>query len=172
MHTVQERLQTTLNDSQKDKNGIMVSNLEGINFEIVDEAEPQSTVVVILVQRTDQDDTGVPILLTQCGMLSSLRQGRAWCKNGNSWYALDMFSVVVSLASRFIHSARSHEVVVTFNPSYAGRFEDTLELVFFDIPHHSYFVIQRKVCAISDLVDHERLVPKAPYSQWKCVTSS
>ncbi|KAK0191970.1 RNA helicase [Armillaria mellea] len=157
-HTIQERLQTALEDARKDKNGIMVSNPEGIDFGIVDEAEQQLAVIAILVQRTDQDDTGIPISLTKCRMLSSLRQDEHDVK----------FSVAISPTSRFIRSARPHKVIITFHPSYAGRFEDTLELVFFDISQSRRFVIHRKLCAIvGDLTDHEQLAPKAPYSQRK-----
>ncbi|KAK0191971.1 P-loop containing nucleoside triphosphate hydrolase protein [Armillaria mellea] len=157
-HTVQERLATALEDAQRNKNGIVVSNLEGIDFGIVDEAEQQAVVVVISVQRTDQDDTGMPISLTKCRMLSSQRQDEHGVK----------FSVAVSPTSKFIRSARPHKVSITFHPSYAGNFEDTLELVFFDVSQNRRFVIQRKVSAtVGDLADHERLAPKAPYSQRK-----
>ncbi len=88
--------------------------------------------------------------------------------NGNLWYTLGRFSVAVSPASRRIRSARPHKVSITFHPSHAGNFEDTLELVFFDISQSRCFVIQRKVSAtVGDLADHERLAPKAPYSQRK-----
>ncbi|KAK0496609.1 P-loop containing nucleoside triphosphate hydrolase protein [Armillaria luteobubalina] len=157
-HTAQERLATALEEAQRDKNGIVVSNLEGIDFGIVDEADQQSA-VIISVQRTDQDDTDTPISLTKYRMLSSLRQEAD----------LDIkFSVAISPTSRCIRYSRPHKVTITFHPSYAGRFEDTLELVFFDISHSRRFVIQRKVCAtVGDLTDHEHLAPKAPYSQRK-----
>ncbi|KAK0204282.1 P-loop containing nucleoside triphosphate hydrolase protein [Desarmillaria ectypa] len=153
-HTVQERLETTLEEARKNKNGIIVSNPEGIDFGIVDEAEQQPAVVTILVQRTDQDDTGMPISLKKRRMLSSLRQDEHGVK----------FSVAVSPASKFIRSARPHKVLITLHPSYAGRFEDTLELEFFDISQRRRFVIQRTVCAtVGDLADHEQLAAKAPY---------
>ncbi len=63
-----------LEDAQRNKNGIVVSGLEGIDFGIVDEAEQQPKVVVILVQRTDQGDTSALISLTNCRMLSSQLQ--------------------------------------------------------------------------------------------------
>ncbi len=89
-------------------------------------------------------------------------------QNGSLWCSLCRFSVAISPTSGFIRSARPHKVIITFHPSYAGRFEDTLELVFFDISQRCRFVIQRKVCAtVGDLTDHEQLAPKAPYSQRK-----
>ncbi|KAG7439173.1 P-loop containing nucleoside triphosphate hydrolase protein [Guyanagaster necrorhizus] len=158
-HTVQERLQTALEDAQRDKYGIVVSGPEGIDFGIIDEAKQQSAMVVALVQRTNQDDTAVPISLTKCRMLSSQRQDEPG----------DKFSVTVAPTSRFIRSGQPHKIFITFHPSYAGRFEDTLELVFFDISQRRRFVIQRKVCAtVGDLADHKQLAPKALYTQRKC----
>ncbi|KAK0452060.1 P-loop containing nucleoside triphosphate hydrolase protein [Desarmillaria tabescens] len=157
-HTVQERLETALQDAQRNKNGIIVSNLEGIDFGIVDQAGRQSAVFVVLVQRTNQGDVSKPISLKKCRMLSAQKQDDHDIK----------FSVAVSPTSKFIGSFRPHVVSITFHPSYAGYFEDTLELVFFDISQHRNFVIQRKVCAtVGDLADYERLAPKAPYTQRK-----
>ncbi len=73
-HTVQERLAAALEDAQRNKNGIEVSNLEGLDFGIVDEDEQQPVVVEMLVQRTSGDDSGAPITLSKFRMLSSQRQ--------------------------------------------------------------------------------------------------
>ncbi|KAG7441339.1 RNA helicase [Guyanagaster necrorhizus] len=157
-HTVQERLATTLNEAQRNKNGIEVSNLTGLDFGIVDEDEQLPVVVEMLVQRTSGDDSGAPISLTKLRMLSSQRQDEHGVK----------FSVTITPASKFIRSARPHKVSVTFHPSYAGRFEDTLELVFINIVKRHRFVIQRQVFAtVGCRADHEHLAPKAPYTRRK-----
>ncbi|SJL11598.1 uncharacterized protein ARMOST_15004 [Armillaria ostoyae] len=157
-HTVQERLVAALEDAQRNKNGIEVSNLEGLDFGIADEDEQQPVVVEMLVQRTSGDDSGTPITLSKFRMLSSQRQDEHGAK----------FSVAISPTSKFIHRARPHKILVTFHPSYAGRFEDTLELVFIDIVKRRRFVIQRKISAtVGSRVDHEHLAPTAPYTPRK-----
>ncbi len=78
------------------------------------------------------------------------------------------FSVAITPTSEFIHRARPHKILVTFHPSYAGRFEDTLELVFINIVNRRRFVIQRKISAtVGSRADHEYLAPKAPYTPRK-----
>ncbi|KAK0191959.1 P-loop containing nucleoside triphosphate hydrolase protein [Armillaria mellea] len=160
-HTVQERLAAALEDAQRNKNGIEVSNLEGLDFGIVDEDEQQPVVAEMLVQRTGGDDSGAPISLSKIWMLSSQRQDDHGMK----------FSVAITPTSNFILCGRLHKILVTFHPSYpsyAGRFDDTLELVFINIVESHQFVIQRKISAIvGSRADHEYLAPESHYTPRK-----
>ncbi|KAK0215503.1 P-loop containing nucleoside triphosphate hydrolase protein [Armillaria fumosa] len=157
-HTVQERLAAALEDAQRNKNGIEVSDLEGLDFGIVDEDEQQSVVIDMLLQRTGGDDSSAPISLSKIRMLSSQRQDEHGTK----------FSVAITPTSTFIRCSRPHTILVTFHPSYAGRFEDTLELAFVDVVKRRRFVIQRKISAtVGSRADHEYLAPKAPYTRRK-----
>jgi len=52
-----------------------------------------------------------------------------------------------------------------FHPSFAGKYEDTLELVFWHVTLRHTFVIARKVTAtVGDRDDYEQLQPSAPYT--------
>lgn len=53
---------------------------------------------------------------------------------------------------------------VVFHPSYAGQYEDTLELLFVDSRSNKRFIITRRVEAtVGSREDHEHLKPTAPY---------
>ena len=53
---------------------------------------------------------------------------------------------------------------MTFHSSYIGRFEDALELEFYDVHRKERFVILRRVIAVVGLAeDYEFLKPKGPY---------
>ncbi|KAK0496625.1 hypothetical protein EDD18DRAFT_1105727 [Armillaria luteobubalina] len=157
-HTVQERLAVALEDAQRNKNGIEVSDQDGLDFGIVDEDEQHSVVVDMLLQRTGGDDSSAPISLSKIRMLSSQRQDEHGTK----------FSVAITPTSTFIRCGCPHTILVTFHPSYAGCFEDTLELVFVDVVKRRRFVIQRKINAtVGSRADHEYLAPKAPYTRRK-----
>ncbi len=76
--------------------------------------------------------------------------------------------MAITPTSKFIRCAGPHKILVTFHPSYAGHFEDTLELVFTNIVKRHRFVIQRKISAtVGSRADHEHLAPTAPYTQRK-----
>lgn len=55
-------------------------------------------------------------------------------------------------------------MIIVFHPSFAGRFEDNLELVFFEMKTKTRFVITRPIVAtVGSKSDHEQLKPKTPY---------
>ena len=59
---------------------------------------------------------------------------------------------------------REKRVLVTFKPSYRGRFESRLEILFEDTQLSRTFVIVRQIRAIvGDVADHALLKPIAPY---------
>jgi hypothetical protein len=66
--------------------------------------------------------------------------------------------------ARWINNGQPRSLVITFHPSYAGRYQDILELVFFDIIKKQRFLITRRICAIvGSKDDHEYLKAKSPY---------
>lgn len=78
------------------------------------------------------------------------------------------FSVQFSASSRRIKPGRSRTLRVIFHPSYPGRYEDTLELVFWDPIERVHFVIHRRLLAtVGDRNDHEQLKASAPYTRRK-----
>ena len=63
-----------------------------------------------------------------------------------------------------ISSTVATVVEVRFEPSYQGRYEDTLELTFLDLSRGERFVITRPVLAVvGSKDDYELLKPTAPY---------
>jgi helicase MOV-10 len=60
--------------------------------------------------------------------------------------------------------------MVTFRPSYEGRFEETLELTFRDVRRSQRFSVTRQIRGtVGSINDHEYLKPKAPYSRRRFV---
>ncbi|KAJ3917943.1 RNA helicase [Lentinula edodes] len=79
------------------------------------------------------------------------------------------FSVEL-VGSPYIFPGRPRILRVTFQPSYAGRYEDRLELVFMNLATKARFVIHRRLFAtVGDQSDHEQLQPTAPYTRRKRV---
>jgi len=69
-----------------------------------------------------------------------------------------------------IQKGMTRQVSVVLHPSYPGRYEDMLELVFWHIEKCVTFVITRTVEAtIGSREDHELLKAKAPYQRRKFV---
>ncbi|KIY67230.1 P-loop containing nucleoside triphosphate hydrolase protein [Cylindrobasidium torrendii FP15055 ss-10] len=155
-HTVQEGLEATREIAKMDKHGVSVSATRGIDFGIVDESADRAYRVDVLITRTDGSDT--PISLTKSRMLSAVKEGP-----DNTKFSV---SRPANPAARYIRPDRPRVVSVTFQPSYAGRFDDTLELQFFDRAQKKKFIIHRSVSAtVGDRADYEQLKPTAPYSK-------
>jgi helicase MOV-10 len=65
---------------------------------------------------------------------------------------------------------RPRSLVVRFFPSHEGRYQDVLELVFYDVKRMKVFIIIRKLSAIvGSKDDHEDLAPKRPYARRKFI---
>lgn len=76
------------------------------------------------------------------------------------------FTVRLRGKGRVIPKGATRQLSVVFHPSYAGKYDDTLALVFFDLEKRSTFVITRSVEAtVGDAEDHEQLKAKAPYKR-------
>jgi helicase MOV-10 len=61
-------------------------------------------------------------------------------------------------------------MVITFHPPYEGHFNDTLELIFYDLRQKERFSIIRQISAIvGSPQDHETLKSKGPFARkkWK-----
>jgi helicase MOV-10 len=67
-------------------------------------------------------------------------------------------------------SGRGCSITITFNPSYEGRHEDTLELNFQDVVRNEQFSITRRLRAVvGSRSDQQMLKPKAPFVKRKFV---
>ncbi|KAJ8087535.1 hypothetical protein PM082_006366 [Marasmius tenuissimus] len=160
-HGTQDELDAARREIEANKNGITVTGLAGVDFGVIaepedDENEQES--VVIRLEITRQCDTlAPPLKLVKCRMLSSKRKDEVG----------DRFSANL-IGSPFINPPRTRYLNVLFHPAYAGRYEDTLELVFRETESRTSFVIHRRVIAtVGDPVAHETLQPRTPYRRRK-----
>ncbi|KAL0566482.1 hypothetical protein V5O48_015530 [Marasmius crinis-equi] len=159
-HSTQDELAAARREVEFNKNGITVTGLAGVDFGVVAEpgegADDESVVVELEITRECQMPP-TPLKLVKCRMISSKRSDEVG----------DRFSANL-IGSSYINPPRTRILNITFHPSYAGRYEDTLELVFFDIQTRTRFVIHRHVTAtVGDRADHEALQPTAPYRRRK-----
>ncbi|KAF5389693.1 hypothetical protein D9757_006021 [Collybiopsis confluens] len=156
-HRLRQRLRNALEDAQSNKRGFKVDGLEGVDFGIV--GEDVGAVTVRLQVTRECEPPPPPIILRKCRMLSSTRKD----EHG------DRFSVEL-VGSPWINPGRPRVLLLSFHPSYVGRYEDTLELVFRDQTKGTRFIIHRRVLAtVGDRQDHEQLAPSAPYTRRKRV---
>ncbi|ESK92561.1 rna helicase [Moniliophthora roreri MCA 2997] len=150
-HLTQDELKAARQEAERNKGGISVSGINGVDFGIVEEEEEALVVKLEITRACDQPPP--PLKLTKCRMLSSARRD----EHG------ERFSANL-IGSPYINPPRARTLLVTFHPSYAGRYEDTLELVFFDINKRQRFVVHRQISAtVGDQADHEALQATAPY---------
>ncbi|KAK7047845.1 hypothetical protein VNI00_006173 [Paramarasmius palmivorus] len=154
-HITQDELKAARLEAERNKGGITISGFNGVDFGIVTEEEQPTPVKLEITRVCEQPPP--PLKLTKCRMLSSMRSD----EHG------ERFSANL-IGSPYINPPRPRTLLVTFHPSYAGRYDDTLELVFFDIKTRQRFVIHRQISAtVGDREDHEALQATAPYQRQK-----
>ncbi|KAF9457927.1 P-loop containing nucleoside triphosphate hydrolase protein [Collybia nuda] len=154
-HDKERRLKETeaaLARAELDKGGITVSHTGGIDFGVV-EAEGVEHTQEVTVRGTDPLKHP-EVRFLSCRMRSSTR-GDTHGKE---------FSISFMGGSRWIKCHTNRKLIVVFCPSYAGRYEDTVELHFYHQQDKHSFVITRHVCAtVGSREDHEHLRPTGPY---------
>jgi hypothetical protein len=68
------------------------------------------------------------------------------------------------------HYICAYGLVFVYEPLSEGRYQDVLELVFYDVKRMKVFIIIRKLSAIvGSQDDHEDLAPKRPYARRKFI---
>jgi helicase MOV-10 len=68
--------------------------------------------------------------------------------------------------SKYIKHGDVRTLSILMHPSYAGHYEDTLELIFLNLEFRRTFVITRRICGtVGSREDHEQLKPKEPYAR-------
>ncbi|KAF8632154.1 hypothetical protein AX17_004896 [Amanita inopinata Kibby_2008] len=157
-HQRQDNVRRTMEEldkAEEDKEGIVVSHKEGIDFGVIEPAHAEG----ISVDITKTGGSGFVILVSYCAR-SSMRPDA------------DASRVVFSatlIGKRGISAAKPRSVVVVFNPSLEGYYEDTLELVFAH-PNRKKFIITRRIRGTAgSREDQEALKPKAPYKKRRYV---
>ncbi|KAF5356601.1 hypothetical protein D9758_008284 [Tetrapyrgos nigripes] len=150
-HDTTQRFAAIREEAERDKFGITIEGREGVDFGVVEEGEEP----VIRLEITRECDTSPPppLVLSKCRMISSTRLDAHGAR----------FSASL-IGSQWINPGRPRFLNITFHPSYAGRYEDTIELVFWNRQQKQRFVIHRRVFAIvGNKDDYELLKPKSPY---------
>ena len=78
------------------------------------------------------------------------------------------FSARLKGKSKYVKYGVLRTLSILMHPSYAGHYEDTLELVFFHLELRRTFVITRRICGtIGSREDHEQLKLTEPYARKK-----
>ncbi|KAH9829555.1 P-loop containing nucleoside triphosphate hydrolase protein [Rhodofomes roseus] len=126
--------------AEMNRNGVSVTGeAGGIDFGTLEADAVQGTSVEHTVEVTvSNDEPGSLITLQSARFTSSYRD-----RPGGS-----SFSALLRGASRFVNYGKPRMVVVTFHASYAGRFDDTLELEFHDVRRRERFLLLRRVLAV------------------------
>lgn len=149
----QAEIQAALEEAEQDKEGVLVECKTGIDFGIL---EAESAVEYTITIENTNPRSGVS--LQSCRMRSSNRGDEHGKK----------FSARLKGKSKFIKQGVLRTLSILMHPSYAGHYEDTLELVFFHLELRRTFVITRRICGtVGSREDHEQLKPKEPYAKKK-----
>ncbi|KZV62178.1 hypothetical protein PENSPDRAFT_258235 [Peniophora sp. CONT] len=135
-----------LDDAAKDRNGITISQYEGVDFGIVEPGEfPRVTLILKL------EDPRARIRLLE------VKEARS---NGPGSFEI---SAGDAIGTPFI-AGREKRVVVTLRQDMIGHYDERLELVFEDIALRQRFFVIRVVKAIvGNRAEYEDMRPKAPY---------
>ncbi|KAF8970450.1 P-loop containing nucleoside triphosphate hydrolase protein [Flammula alnicola] len=146
-----EEMNADLERAAEDKEGVTVTGRAGVDFGILD----TDNAVEVTISVTSAN---WPVALRTCRLRSSNRGD----EHGTH------FSARLRGKSRVVQKEMTRQVSIILHPAFAGHYEDTLELVFFNMEQKSAFVITRRVEAtVGSREDHELLKPKAPYSRRK-----
>jgi helicase MOV-10 len=136
--------------AEEDKEGIVVSGKgEGVDFGVID---TETAVEISITIQNTNSQPGYAVTLTSYRMCSSTR-GDA---HG------EQFSARLKGKTNVVRPGTGAKVTrtisVSFQPSYPGQYEDTLELAFWHVELKRSFVITRRVKAVvGDREDHEQI---------------
>ncbi|PFH45880.1 hypothetical protein AMATHDRAFT_77900 [Amanita thiersii Skay4041] len=147
-HLRKIRIQEELAQTEENKEGIIVDMSEGVDFGVVEVGHSEH----ISVNITKTEGKGRIVLVSYSMLSRHLFLGQ----------------------SRRICSKKLRSIVITFNPSIEGYYEDILELVFAHPgPNGKQIIITRRVHRVGgSREDQELLKPKAPHVKRKCVPLS
>ncbi|KAF9003306.1 P-loop containing nucleoside triphosphate hydrolase protein [Cyathus striatus] len=163
-HARQKRLRevkAAQEEAERDKEGLVVTGLDGVDFGVLD---PEVKKIEFMVAVTNNNEFNVA--LQSCRMRSSVQGDEP----GKS------FSVRLARLngqqSKLIKPTQTRSLFVAFHPSYAGQYEDTIEILFAIPEPKKTFVITRRVTAtVGSTEDYELLKASAPYSHRKATLS-
>lgn len=154
-------------EAEKDKHGITVSHLEGIDFGVVevDDAK-QGTGITLLV------NTSIPLSRTKIAELnlssaSSRRRVTPTLVPRKVYGTLRLKQVTrfsASVLSTSIVSGLVTKIYVKLLQPFRGRYQDRLEIILEDTQLNHQFIIVRQIQAIvGNAAEHKALQPIAPY---------
>ncbi|KAJ2913799.1 hypothetical protein MD484_g6608, partial [Candolleomyces efflorescens] len=145
--------------AEEDKEGIAVSGKDdGVDFGIIDTETARPVEISITIQNTNYQP-GYAVTLSSLSMSSS--------KRGDPYG--DHFSARLKGKSNVVRPGKgakaARTILVAFQPSYPGQYEDTLELAFWHTELKRSFVITRRLKAVvGDREDHEQIGAREAYT--------
>ncbi|KAF8804655.1 RNA helicase [Phlegmacium glaucopus] len=143
------RYMTAVEQSETDKNGVVVEGL--FDFDFIDPPVAQVGKITTISIKTSQPFSK-----------SVLLEAKLASAQGNS--GISSFSVRITSPNRDIRNLRPLTLVIGFKQVHIGRYQDRLELIFEDTQLKKRFIITRALKAIvGNKAEHEELRPKAPY---------
>ncbi|KAF8156830.1 RNA helicase [Crassisporium funariophilum] len=144
-----KEVRAALDEAMEDKEGVTVTGKTGIDFGILDTENSVEVTVTI-------SSSISAVSIAKCRMQSSGREDEHGVR----------FSAHLRGRSKVVQKGSSRILSIIFHPSYAGLYEDTLELGFYDLDRRRTFVITRTVAAtVGSREDHEQLKAKTPYTR-------
>ncbi|TFK41414.1 P-loop containing nucleoside triphosphate hydrolase protein [Crucibulum laeve] len=153
-------IRAELEEAERNKEGIKVACEDGVDFGVLEAEEEYMVELLIAVNNTN---TSSSVALQSCRMRSSTR---------NDEYG-KTFSARLKGKSKLIHNGQSRFISIVYHPADAGRYEDTLELVFVNPQPRRTFIITRRILAtVGSREDHEQLRARAPYVERKTIRTN
>ncbi|KAF8906751.1 RNA helicase [Gymnopilus junonius] len=150
-----EEANDELEKAKEDKGGVVVSGRNGIDFGILGGENLNSVEIAITITSTES-----AVSFKRVRMRSSNRGDEHGVK----------FSARLRGKGRVVQKNATRQVSIIFHASFAGYFQDTLELIFFDLDKRTTFPIIRTVEAtVGSREDHEQLKAKEPYTRRKII---
>jgi helicase MOV-10 len=162
-------VRAALNEAEKDKYGISVSSggQTGVDFGIIDKGVRRDLRLTVTSTIPDNKFLLVSVKTSSSQSVNSRARDSpcvvSWlskiCVGFNASYRF-----TATYQSSEIMYADEKEIFLTFCSSDRGRFQDRIELSFYDPAHTKRFVITRRISAIvGDKEDYEAIKPTAPY---------
>jgi helicase MOV-10 len=149
-------LDIAVEEALQDKGGITVTCKEGIDFGVVTPERCRHSFTVH-IEKTDPE---ADISLIDFRMTSSVDPASS---------IRPSFEVELVGTKRKV-GRKPRSLLVRFFPAHAGRYQDVLELVFYDVKRMKCFKIIRKLFAtVGSKEDHEDLKPIRPYARRKFI---
>jgi len=164
-------IRAALDEAEKDKYGICVSHgdKDGVDFGIIDtdvRREVQLT-VTSTIPNTKYLLLSIKLSSSYASNVRSRDSAYVtfrWRSMSTSSANILLFSFSVTYRGSDVVYGNAKEIALHFHSSDRGRFQDRLELSFYDSANSKRFAITRTLlCTVGNREDYEAIKPSAPY---------